>query len=178
VLNEIAQKLDENQEVLENRKKGLWEKIKQLLRSMTSSEPEEIVYELQFFDQVKGIETKENLYFNQYRADIEKKIRIYSKMGSQGPGASRFKEMPEEQILSYLERAIKDLQSNPRILTALDEYFKSSVPREERDKIKGIKPDLAAVKNCYIKANQIRHDYSAQKEEEEQMKKMGINPNP
>jgi hypothetical protein len=177
VLTEITQKLDENQEVLENRKKGLWEKIKQLLRSMTASDPEEIVYELQFFDQVKGVETKEHLNFIQYRADLDKKIKIYSRMSAQGPGAAKFREMPEEQLLTYLERAIKDLQSNFRILTALDEYFKSSVPREERDQIKGIRPDLAAVKNCYVKANQIRHDYSAQKEEEEQMRKMGINPN-
>jgi hypothetical protein len=177
VMNEIAQKLDENHEVLENRKKTLWEKIKQLLRSMTSAEPEAVVYELQFFDQQKGIETKEHLNFIQYRADLDKKIKIYSRMSAQGPGAAKFREMPEEQLLTYLERAIKDLQSNHRILIALDEYFKSSVSREERDQIKGIKPDLAAVKNCYIKANQIRHDYSAQKEEEEQMKKMGINPN-
>ncbi|MDR0495727.1 MAG: hypothetical protein LBG95_08910 [Treponema sp.] len=177
VLGEVAVKLDENQEVLQNRKKGLWEKIRHLLRTMTSSEPEEVVYELQFFDQAKGIETKEHLNFNQYRADLDKKIKIYSKMGAQGPQTARFKEMPEEQLLGYLERSVKDLQSNHRILTALDEYFKSSVPREERDQIKGIKPDLAAVKNCFVKANQIRHDYTAQKEEEEQMKRMGINPN-
>ncbi|GHT82559.1 hypothetical protein FACS1894137_01700 [Spirochaetia bacterium] len=30
------------------------------------------------------------------------------------------------------------------------------------------------MKNAIVKANQRRHDYSAQKEEEEQMKKLGI----
>jgi hypothetical protein len=97
-------------------------------------------------------------------------------MTGQGPFIAKLKSMTEEQVFAYLERAIKDLQSIHRTLTALDEYYKSSVPREERDKVKGIKPELASIKNCYIKANQIRHDYSSRKEEEEQMKKLGINP--
>jgi hypothetical protein len=176
VLNEIAQKLDENQAVLESQKKGLWEKLRQILRSMVNSNPEEIVYELQFIDQATGAQVHEHLNFVQFRIDFDKKVKIFGRMNGQGPFITKLKSMEEAQVFTYLDRAIKDLQSVHRILTSLDEYFKSSVPREERDKIKGIKPDLAAVKNCFVKANQIRHDYSAQKEEEEQMKKLGINP--
>ena len=119
----------------------------------------------------------EQLNFFQFRIDFDKKIKIFGRMTGQSPFIAKLKTMPEEQVFTYLDRAIKDLQAVHRILASLDEYFKSSVPREERDKIKGIKPDLAAVKNCFVKANQIRHDYSAQKEEEEQMKKLGIQPN-
>jgi len=176
VLNEIIGKLDENQAVLEKQKKSFWEKLRQMLRTMMSSDPEEVVYELQFIDQSTGAEVWEHLNFYQFRADLDKKAKIFARMSGQGPLVAKLKAMTEEQILSYLERAIKDLQSIHRILTALDEYFKSSVPREERDQIKGIKPELAAIKNAYVKANQIRHDYSAQKEEEEQMKKLGLNP--
>jgi len=177
VLGEIGQKVDENQTVLENQKKGLWEKLRLLFRSMVNSNPEEIVYELQFIDQATGVEMHEQLNFFQFRIDFDKKIKIFGRMTGQSPFIAKLKTMPEEQVFTYLDRAIKDLQAVHRILASLDEYFKSSVPREERDKIKGIKPDLAAVKNCFVKANQIRHDYSAQKEEEEQMKKLGIQPN-
>ena len=177
VLTEIAQKIDENQTILENRKKGLWEKIRQLLRSMVNSDPEEVVYELQFIDQATGAEVWEHLHFYQFRIDLDKKVKIYGRMAGQGPFINKLKSMEEEQVFAYLDRAIKDLQSLHRILVSLDEYFKSSVPREDRDQIKGIRPELASVKNCFVKANQIRHDYSAQKEEEEQMKKLGINPN-
>jgi hypothetical protein len=176
VLNEIAQKIDENQMVMERQKKGFFEKLKKLFRAMSNSDPEEIIYELQFIDQATGVEQKEHLHFFQFRTDFEKKIKVYSRMTGQGPFIAKLKSMPEEQVFAYLERAIKDLQSIHRTLTSLDEYFKSSVPREERDKIKGIKPELASVKNCFIKANQIRHDYSSRKEEEEQMRKLGINP--
>jgi hypothetical protein len=177
VLNEIAQKIDENQMVMESQKKGFFEKLKKLFRAMSNSDPEEIIYELQFIDQATGAEQKEHLHFFQFRTDFEKKIKIYSRMTGTGPFIAKLKSMTEDDVFKYLERAIKDLQSAHRTLTSLDEYFKSSVPREERDKIKGIKPELASVKNCYIKANQIRHDYSSRKEEAEQMKKLGIDPN-
>jgi hypothetical protein len=176
VTTEIAQKVDANQAILENRKKGFWEKIRLLIKSMTNADPDEVIYELQFIDQAKGTETKEQLNFGQFRIDLDRKIKIYTGMSGQGPFMSKLKNMAEDQVLVYLERAIKDLQSLHRTLTSLDEYFKSSVPREERDQIKGIKPELASVKNCFVKANQIRHEYSARKEEEEQMKKLGINP--
>jgi hypothetical protein len=176
VMTEIVQKLDANQTILENRKKGFWEKIRLLLKSMTNADPDEVVYELQYFDQAKGTETWEHLNFGQFRVDLDRKIKIYTGMSGQGPFMNKLKAMAEEQVLEYLERAIKDLQALHRTLTALDEYFKSSVAREERDQIKGIKPELASIKNCFVKANQIRHEYSAQKEEEEQMKKLGINP--
>jgi len=176
VVTEVAQKIDANEAVLENRKKGFWEKVKLLLKSMTNSDPDEIIYELQFFDQTKGTETKEQLNFGQFRVELDRKIKIYTGMSGQGPFMNKLKAMAEEQVLEYLERAIKDLQSLHRTLTSLDEYFKSSVVREERDQIKGVKPELASIKNCFVKANQIRHEYSARKEEEEQMKKLGINP--
>jgi hypothetical protein len=176
VMNDVIVKIDENQITLENQKKGFLEKLRQLLRAMTNADPEAIVYELQFIDPKTGSEVWEHLNFNQFRLDLEKKTKIYGRMTGQGPAMAKLKSMTEEQLVGYLERSIKDLQSIHRILTSLDEYFKSSVPREDRDKIKGIKPELATVKNSYVKANQIRHDYSAQKEEEEQMKKLGINP--
>jgi hypothetical protein len=67
------------------------------------------------------------------------------------------------------------LQNLHRTFAALDEYYKSSLPKSERGKIKGIKPELSTVKNCTIRANSLRHDYSAQKEEEEQLKRLGVN---
>jgi hypothetical protein len=61
-----------------------------------------------------------------------------------------------------------------KILGALDDFFKLEAGKEDRDKIKGIKPELATMKNAIVKANQRRYEFSAQKEEEEQMKKLGI----
>jgi hypothetical protein len=60
-------------------------------------------------------------------------------------------------------------------LDSLDNFFKVNTVKEDRDKIKGIKPELSALKNTFVKANQFLYEYSAQKEEEEQMKRLGLN---
>ena len=58
-------------------------------------------------------------------------------------------------------------------MEALDTYFKTEVPRE---KVKGIKIELSSIKNSIVKANQKKHEYVAKKEEYDQFKKLGIDP--
>jgi len=82
--------------------------------------------------------------------------------------------MTEEQIIGYLDKNIRDVQSLHRTMNALDDFFKANAVKEDREKLKGIKPELSALKNIIVKANQLRYEYSAQKEEEDQMKRLGI----
>ena len=63
-----------------------------------------------------------------------------------------------------------------KTLTALDDFFKSEVDRADRDKVKGVKPELSTIKNAIVRANAKRHEYSAQKEEHEQLKRLGVSP--
>ena len=57
---------------------------------------------------------------------------------------------------------------------ALDEYFKNKANAVDRTKIKGISMELTAVKNVLVKVNQHRAEYVSYKEEQEQMRKLGI----
>ncbi|MCL2138666.1 MAG: hypothetical protein FWH41_03950 [Treponema sp.] len=173
-MNEIAEKINENKETLENQKKGIWQKIRKLLRSIMHSDAEDIIYELQYFDPAKGTQTREDLNFLVFQADFDKKTKILNGLNGQSTLIQKLGAMQEDQILNYLERNIRDIQSLYKTLVALDEFFKSSLPKSEREKIRGIKPELASVKNCIVKANQLRHDYSAFKEEEEQLKRLGV----
>ena len=175
-LGEIAVKLNENKNLIENQKKSVWEKIKLVFRQMVNSEPEEHIIDIEYMDPAKGVPVKQKINFNQFCLDMDKKIKNYSGMNSYGSTATRLEAMSEEQIVSLLEKAIREIQILHRTLGALDEYFKAEAPRELRDRIKGIRPELATIKNTFIKANQARHEYSARKEEEEQMKRLGINP--
>jgi len=175
VLTEIVGKIDENEMTLAKEQKSFWKKIKQLIRAMLNSEPEEVVYELVFTDQVKGTQTREYLNLHQYRADLDRRIKIISGMTGQGSVLTKLKAMSEDQILGYLERSVRDMQNYYRTLVALDEYFKTAA-NESRDRIKGIKPELSTIKNCVIKANQVLHEYGAAKEEAEQLKRLGVNP--
>ncbi|MDR2731478.1 MAG: hypothetical protein LBB81_11355 [Treponema sp.] len=174
-LTEIALKLDENSAALESRKKGFIEALKKLIRQITNAEPEEIVYTVEYLDTTKGIPVKDKINFNQFREDLTKKTRILASF-MRGPAYTKLAAMPEDQIIGYLERNIRDVQFIHKTLSALDDYFKANAGSEDRDKIKGIKPELSTIKNSIVKANQLRFEYSAQKEEEEQMQRLGINP--
>ncbi|WP_461256292.1 hypothetical protein [Treponema sp. R80B11-R83G3] len=174
-LTEICQKLNDNQAVMDSRKKTFFEAIKELIRQITNAEPEEVIYTVECMDNTKGAPIKEKVNFHQLMDEIDKKIRILSSF-VRGPAYNKLSAMTEEQIIGYLEKNINDVQTYHRILGALDDFFKGNVQQEDRSKIKGIKPELSALKNTYIKANQMRYEYSAQKEAEEQMKRLGVIP--
>jgi hypothetical protein len=170
---EIITKFDENEQVVESQKRGLWEKIKKLLRQMTGRDAEEIIYDIEYMDPTKGVPVKEKCNFGQFREDLDRKNKLLTSF-VRGPAAAKIAGMTEEQIIVHLERNIKDLQSLHKTLGALDEFFKSSVPPGDRDKIKGIKPELSTIKNSIVRANQLRHEYTAQREEQEQLKRLGV----
>jgi hypothetical protein len=175
ILGEIGPKMDENENILANQKKTFWEKVRKVIKQMMGGANEEIIYDVQYLDPTRGIPVKEKLDFHQFRSEMDKKMRVLGNLTS-GAASAKLSSMSEEQIIPYLERNIRDVQSLHRTLNSLDDFFKAQTPQSEREKVRGIKPELASIKNCIVRANQLRHEYSAQKEEEEQMKRLGINP--
>jgi hypothetical protein len=174
MLTEISAKLIENQTTMENHKKSFMEKLRELIRQLTNAEPEDVIYNVEYMDMTKGVPVKEKVNFHKFLDDLDKKGRFLSSF-VRGSAYNKLTAMTEEQILGYLEKNINDVQNFHKTLSALDDYFKANVVAEDRDKIKGIKPELSALKNTFVKANQVKYDYSAQKEEEEQMKRLGLN---
>jgi hypothetical protein len=173
LISEIAIKLDENYTVMESRKKSFFETIKELIRQITKAEPEEVVYTVEYLDQTKGVPVKDKLHFHQFRDELDKRAKNLNSF-VRGSAYQKLAAMNEEQIMGYLDKNIRDLQNLHRTLGALDDYFKANVVAEDRGKIKGIKPELSAFKNSFVKANLIQHEYNSFKEEEEQMKNLGI----
>jgi hypothetical protein len=172
-LTEIAPKLDENDALLANRKKGFWQKVKRLIEQMMNKEPEPTIYTVECFDTIKGVNIKEKVNYTSFRGEMDRKARIMT--GILRSGAAKLEAMQDEQLITLLDRSIREIQPLHKTLTALDEFFKAEASsQDERDKVKGIKPELATMKNAIIKANQKRHEYSAQKEEEEQLKRLGF----
>jgi hypothetical protein len=173
---DVSAKLEENRAVLESEKKGFWVALKKIFRQMLNKEPDAVIYELDYIDPVKNVPIREKVNITVFQNDLSRKVKILTSMGSKGTGMAKLESMQDEQLISFLEKNIRDLQSYHKTLTALDEFFKAEVEKEHRDKIKGIKPELGTIKNAIIRANSRRHEYSAQKEEEEQLKRLGVNP--
>jgi hypothetical protein len=174
ILGEIFPKLEENSELLANMDQGFFAKIKKIIQKMMNKEPESPVYEVSYQDSGRGVMVKEKVVYLTLKTDVERKIKTLTAISSKGAALAKLEAMDETQLIGILERNIRDVQSLQKTLTALDDYFKAAVDADNRNKIKGIKPELATMKNAIVKANQKRYEYSAQKEEEEQFKKLGI----
>jgi hypothetical protein len=171
---EIAGKIDENESILSNRKKSFFQVMRNLFRQILGKEPEPVIYEIQYIDPVRNTQVRDKLNYYNFRGEMDKKSRFLANLANRGN--AKLESMAEEQLMQFLDRNIRDVQSLHKTLSALDEYFKASATKEERNRIKGIKPELATLKNSIVRSNQLRHEYSAQKEEEEQMKRLGISP--
>jgi hypothetical protein len=174
--SEIAVKLDENQMLLDNKKKSFWEKMRRLMQQMLNKDPDPVVYEVEYIDQLRGVPVREKVNFFGFRGDLERKIKTLGSISLHSGGMARLEVMQEEQLTGFLDRNIREAQSLHKTLSALDEFFKTEVDRTDREKVRGIKPELAAIKNAIIRANSRRHEYNAQKEEEEQLRRLGVNP--
>jgi hypothetical protein len=165
-INEIGVKFDENETVMESRKKGFLQAVKELIRQIMNAEPDEVIYDIEYLDQTKGVMIKEQVNFHQFRDEMNKKSRILASF-VKGAAYNKLAAMPEDQIMGYLERNIRDVQTMHKTMNALDDFFKSSITGSDREKLKGIKPELSALKNTIVKANQLKYEYSATKEEED-----------
>jgi hypothetical protein len=173
-LIEISGKTDENENILSNRKKSFFRMLGDLIRKLLGRAPDPVIYELQYNDPSRSTPVREKLNYHNFRTEMDKKGRFLVNLANRNN--SKIESMSEEQLIQLLDRNIRDVQTIHKTLVALDEFFKVSATKEERDRIKGIKPELATMKNTIVRSNQLRHEYSAQKEEEEQMKRLGISP--
>ena len=173
---EILAKMDENQLVLENRKRSFFERLKRFIQQLLNKEPEAVVYELEYLDPVKGIPVREKVNFYGFRGDLDRKTRTLAPLAAKGTAAGKLETVQEEQLVGFLERNIREVQNLHKTLGALDEFFKAAVDRADREKIRGIKPELGSIKNAIVRANSKCREYNAQKEEEEQLKRLGVHP--
>ena len=172
-MSEILSKIDENTAILASQKKGFFHSLSKFVKHLINSEPEDIYYEIQHIEPNKSVPVRETLNFTKFRSDFDRKTSILASFVN-GPASVKLSNMPEDQVLGYLDKNIRDVQNYHKTLTALDEYFKLKTPDPDRAKIKGIKPELSTMKNSILKANQLRFEYTSQKEAEEQMKRLGI----
>jgi hypothetical protein len=174
-LGEILSKVEFNHKLYQNKKKSLKEKIKEVLLAIINKEPEQVIYSGESIDPNKnGSVIKETIPYNQFRSELDKKSKILRALAAQGPAASKLEAMEESQLAELLDRNIRDIQIYHRQLSFLDEFFKSGIDKDDKGKVKGIKPDLSTIKNAASKAAGKKHDYAAAQEEAAQFKKLGI----
>lgn len=175
-LDDSIQKLNENQGILDSQDRSFFTKIRRLLREMMGKSPEDIIHEVDYMDPVSSERKNEAINFRNFASEVSKKAQTLIAMTSRNSTTyKRLEGAGEDQIYAFLEKSIEDLQSYHRKLTALDEFFRATITDPEvKNKVRTIKTELGSIKNTIIKANQKRYEYIAIKDEQEQMKRLGI----
>ncbi len=174
-LDEIAFKLAENYHVLTNVEKSFMQKLMEALRkAFNMKEPDEEL-SIHTIDPVTQTGKKENINFNAFIEEMKRKSRILTGFTVRtAPSYQKIEAMDEQQILDLLTRNIAELNGTIKICAGLDDYFKQSAGAEIRERIRGVKVEISAIRNNLVKANQCRAEYASQVEEQQQLKKLGI----
>ena len=170
-------KLDEANLLLINRKLSFGERFRRWVMNIGGKQDEDQYYDVEFFDTKTGTTQTERINFTKFKVEVENKARLFGALASKVTSQyKRLESSPEDQVFQFFSRNLESLQVILKRLPALDTYFKSEIPKEQRNLIRGVKIEMNGIKNAYIKANQKKHEYVSKKEEQEQLKKLGINP--
>jgi hypothetical protein len=171
-LDDAVQKLEQNMAILEAERNTFWAKLRKALRSLFVRGTKDVYCEVEFIDPITTAQRTENLNFLE---DMRKRSRLYQSLNARsGTAWQRMESITEDGLYAFLEKNIEELQALHRRLAALDLFFRSEVSKEDRARLHGIKLETETVKNTIIRANQKKHEYVAQREELEQMRKLGI----
>jgi hypothetical protein len=174
-LEDALNKIKEGQQLLENRKRSLGERFRRWLLKLINKGIVEKVYEIEYFDVVTSTIKIEKISYVEFVEEALRLAQIFSHLMNRSSNLfMRLETSPENKIFEFLNINLIKLQLVHRRLSGLITYFKTEIPKEDRIKLKGIKLELNSIKNSIVKSNQKKHEYVAFKEEEEQMKKLGI----
>lgn len=178
-LEDAVRKLMENQNILESMDTSFLAKVKRALKEMFGRKNEAIIHEVDYIDPVSATRKNESINFSEFCSDAGKKAQNLAAMVSRNSQAfKRLEASTEDNLFKFLAKSIEDFQAYHKKLAALEEFFMTSIRDPEfKGKVRSIKIETGSLKNAIIKANQKRYEYIAQKEEEEQMKRLGITGN-
>lgn len=174
-VDELVIKLTENQNLINSIDKGVFEKLVNLIKKAFNIAEEDQIITITTVDPTTQTGKREQINIVSFIDDLKHRSRLFTGFTLRNSAAfQKIELMDESQILDLLTRYIAEVNTTMKQCAGLDEYYKQTAPSEIRDKIRGIRVEISAIKNNIVKANQCRAEYSSQVEEQQQLKKLGI----
>lgn len=178
-LESAVQKLVDNAALLEQMKLTIGARFRLWLTKLVRNDLPTRTYEIELADPDTAITRVEKLDFKDYAGRVLKRCRVLEGISNKmSTTYTKLIEADEEQIHSFLSTNLSDVYTLYMRLPALDNFFKAKLGRDEKTRLKGIKMEIMAIKNAVVKSNQKMHEYLSRKEEEEQLKRLGITDTP
>lgn len=174
-IDAALRKLKESSLVLEDKAVPMGERFKTWLFSLIGRTREPLVYYVDILDPSTGAMRQERVNFEEFMTNALNKSRFLATLTVKtGTGFIKMTQKSEEDILEYFDRSFLDMAKMVERMNSLDVYFKAEVSKERRPLIKGVKTEVAAIRNAMAAANKAKHEYVAAREEEEQLKRLGL----
>ncbi len=171
----IMDRISLNHKILQDEKNSFGRRIARFFRKIFGISEPEVEYEIIIQDKKTDNKKREKIQFNQFISSLSKRIKYYASFSEKNsPGYQRIFSQEETVILDFLNRQITENNHLFAQFTAFDSYFKQHVLAEDRSRLHGLLMELTTVKNILVKVRQLRAEYLAYIEEQEQMKKLGI----
>lgn len=170
----ILSKLEDNVKLIQEGNNSFFAKLRATFRKLFHIGPKEVKITIAQQDPVTKRKVNREVRINELLEDMNKKNRIYNGISSNGPEIGKIAAASDSQVSNFLGKQISENQNLYNLLLSLDEYFKTSVPAQNKFRVKGMKIDLDTMRNTIINANKKRGEYQAILEEAEQMRKLGI----
>ena len=174
-LEAVLQKVQENHDILESEHNSLGDKIKRLIQKAFNLPEKPLFYNILISDASTEAKRRERINFQQFTTELATRSRRYASCADKGSQVyANIAAQKEEKILEFVTNQLAECNKTLKILAGLDDFFKQAAAPENKSKIKGVKMEITSIKNCVVKANQVRAEYAAYVEEEAQMRKLGI----
>ncbi len=178
-LEAAVKKLKTNTLVLEDDRLTMGKRFRRWLASLVGIKPQPRMYEIETFDVSTGSTKTETIDFEKFTDEVMTRTRILVNLANRAsPQFGAMSQKAEPEILDTFDRYFLDLTKFNERFVGLDVYFKTESPKEKRAHIRGIKAEISQVKTTLANANKLKHEYVAAREEQEQLKKLGISLNP
>jgi hypothetical protein len=178
-LEDALNKLAEAHQILLSQQLTFGRKLKKLIYKLLGRAEGLELYEVEYFDPSTSSNRLEKVAFQEFAEEAKRLIQLFAGLSSKGsPTFHKLENSSETGMYSLLNHNLINLQLVHRRMNGLFNAFRADISKDKRAKVRGIKLELNAIKNSVVKANQKKHEYVAIKEEEEQMKRLGLKKEP
>ena len=173
----LHQKLEDDFKLLFSNKKSFFSSLASAFKKAFKLKEKELTVDVSIKDAKSEIGRTETIKVNEFMTGLSQKARIYNGISNRGPEFNKIISANEESIISFVTKQLSEAKTLFSVINALDIHFKKEVDVINRPKLKGLQIELSALRNSIVMINKKRGEYLAVKEEQDQMKRLGMSKN-
>jgi len=174
-LDTALRKLQDNAALLDVTQDSLGERFQKWVKKLMGIQNKPRVFLIDLFDPSTGATKRDPLEFDPFVEENRNRVRLLAVLSNRnGPSFQALLQRAEDGILAWFERQFIDLAKTVERVNGLDVFFKTEVPKERRTQVKGTKAEVAQIRTIIGNANKQRHEAVGRREEQEQLKRLGI----